>query len=54
MEYTWKFLFDIGKSKYISVLLNEYEISLCMWGYVLLHRMDQMLNDQESTFVHDI
>jgi hypothetical protein len=54
MEYTCKFLFDIGKGKYICVLLNEYEITLYMWGHVLLHRMDQMLNDQKSTFVRDI
>jgi hypothetical protein len=36
------------------VLFNEYKIMMSMWNYVLLHQMDQMLNDQESNFAHNV
>ncbi len=38
----------------ISVLLNKYGIMLCMWGHVLLHRMDQMPYDQDLNLVHNV
>lgn len=53
MESTWKFLFDNGESNK-SVLLNRYMITLCMWGHVLLHWMDQMLNNQKLNLVHNV
>jgi hypothetical protein len=36
------------------VLLNEYKIMMCIWNYISLHRMDQMIDNQESNFVHNV
>ncbi len=39
-----KILFDNRKNKY-KCYLNKYDVTLSMWSYVLLHQMDQMLDD---------
>jgi hypothetical protein len=44
MESKSKILFDNGKNKF-KCCLNKYEVTLSMLSYVLLHQMDQMLDN---------